>query len=50
MVSKDLDTVADALEALWLATPAPRPYSNRIQAYTDDLLRQLVDLLRDNIR
>ena len=52
-MSKKLEKAADAILAEWHRHPQPSPYrprEDRIQAYTADLLRELVDLLRDNIR
>jgi hypothetical protein len=52
-VAKKLDKVADRIEAEWHANAQPSPYEARqarIQAHTERLLRQLVDLLRDNCR
>lgn len=48
-----LSKAADAIEAEWARHPRPSPYQSRearIQAYTERLLRQLVDLLRDNVK
>lgn len=52
-MTKKLDKAADRIQAEWLAHPTPSPYSSRderTQAYTESLVRELVDLLRDNIR
>ena len=55
VVTKKLHKAADRIQAEWYAHPAPTPTEARIRAYTEDLrlerlVRELVDLLRDNIR
>jgi len=54
-VTKKLDKAADALLAEWHRHPVPSPYKGRIQPnhdrlQMDTLLRELVDLVRDNAR
>jgi len=51
-MTKKLQKLADAIETEWVKHPRPTPTERRLQAYTETqvLLRELVDLIRDNVR
>jgi hypothetical protein len=40
---------AGQLEREWYTNPRPSPYRGRMQAHTEVLLRDLVDLIRDSV-
>lgn len=51
-MSKKLQKLADAIETEWTRHPRPTPTERRLQPYTEAqvLLRELVDLIRNNVR